>query len=97
MSNKSPQHNEELESERRQEKIEASTFDIVFKHQGKDYKGWVTPSPEKENDKPKSFHVVFNEVFFGNVSFNNGQWQADGQREHGLVQAVGQEISNQVD
>jgi len=93
MTNNTPQHNEELESEVRQEKIEAATFDISFKHDGKDYKGWVTPSTEKHNDKPSSFHVVLNEVFFGNLSFNNTQWQSDTQRDHELVQAAGKEIS----
>lgn len=83
----------EQESEKRQEAIEANTFDISFRNNGATFSGWVTASGSLGNDgKPASYHVILNEVFFGNLSFYNGQWQSDTQREHELIQAAGKEI-----
>lgn len=87
------QQSEEQQSEKRVEKLEKSTFDISFQHEGKSYSGWATPSPKKDEEgETKSYHVVLNEVFFGNLSFNNDQWEADTQRENGLIQATGKQI-----
>ena len=86
---------EETILERRVEAIEARTFDIQFSHEGKTYKGWVTPSGEKgEDGNPKSFHVVLNDVFFGNLHIHDDIWEADSQREQSLVQATGKQIDN---
>jgi hypothetical protein len=85
---------EETKSEVRQEKIESSTFDIAFRHDGKNYVGWVTPSEKlNEEGRPRSFHVVLNDVFFGTLSFYAEKWESDTQREDGLVQATGLQIA----
>lgn len=72
---------------------ETDTFDIAFDMEGKHYKGWVTPS-NKLNDKglPTSFHVVLDEVFFGNVSNDGNTWTVDEWRPENLVQQVGKFI-----
>ena len=86
---------EEIEIEKRVEKMESKTFDIEFSHEGKPYKGWATPSSEKGgDDSPKSFHVVLNEVFFGNLHLDAGKWETDSQREDSLIQATGKQIEN---
>ena len=64
-------------------------FDISLSFDGKLFNGWVRPSEKKDDSgKPVSYHVVLNDVFFGNVSFND-TWIVDDQRPRGLVQAVG--------
>lgn len=69
-------------------------FDISFVLDGQQYKGWVNPS-DKINDKgmPVSFHVVLNEVSFGNLSHSGGKWVVDEDRPAGLAAAAGREIS----
>lgn len=68
-------------------------FDISVTHEGKIYKGWVHPSDKpNENGLPKSYHVVLDDVFFGNLSDNSGQWAADEQRPQALVEEVGKVI-----
>ena len=85
---------EETKAELRVEKLESATFDIAFQHDGKNYVGWVTPSEKlNEEGRPKSFHVVLNDVFFGNLSFYTDKWEIDTQREEGLVQATGMQIA----
>ena len=87
--------NEEQKLEGRVEQMESRTFDVEFSHEGKSYKGWVTPSGEKrDNGYPKSFHVVLNEVFFGNLHMGEDEWETDSQREQSLVQAAGKQIDN---
>lgn len=73
--------------------MKSGIFDISVTHEGKQYKGWVNPS-EKTNEKglPKSFHVVLDDVFFGNLSNNGTHWAADEQRPQGLVSEVGKVI-----
>jgi hypothetical protein len=76
------------------EKREEKTFDIQLHHNGTGYKGWVIPSDKKnESGSPKSYHVVLNDVFFGNLTLHNNAWEADTQRERSLVQAVGKQIA----
>ncbi len=67
--------------------------DIELEHDNTHYKGWVQPS-DKKNAKgiPSSFHVVLNNVFFANLSYNQEKWIADDQRPDDLVQAVGRRI-----
>jgi len=77
---------EEFKSEARQEHIEESMFNIAFTHDGKEYKGWARPSGG-------SWHVVLNGVFFGDLSFNNDEWTTNSQREHTLVQKVGEQLA----
>lgn len=77
------------------DKQQISMFDIAFQFEGKEYKGWARPSGKKTGgDNSTSYHVVLNGVFFGIVSFNDDQWETDSQREHGLVQKVGEQIAN---
>lgn len=72
---------------------EEKIFDISFEHNGQTYKGWANPS-DKVNDKgqPVSFHVVLNDISFGHVSNNNGEWTVNEDRPEGLAEKVGKEI-----
>ena len=70
-------------------------IDISLDFNGTHYTGWATPSEKThENGWPKSFHVVLNETFFGNVSNNDGQWLVDEQRPDGMVDVVGTAIQS---
>lgn len=73
--------------------MEDKIFDIEFKVDGKEYKGWVNPS-EKLNDAgiPVSFHVVLNETAFGYLSFQNCKWMINEDRPPSLVNEVGKQI-----
>lgn len=74
-------------------KMEDKIFDIIFKVNGKEYKGWVNPS-DKLNDTgvPVSFHVVLNETAFGYLSFRDCKWMINEDRPPELVSAVGKQI-----
>jgi len=73
---------------------EDKIFDIEFDCEGKHYNGWVNPSEKLHEDGlPASFHVVLDKVSFGHLSFTNGEWIPDEQRPPGLVEAVGNQIS----
>jgi hypothetical protein len=69
----------------------AQPIDISVIVDGKEYKGWATPSDKnKEDGSPKSFHVVLNDVMFGNISHSSEKtWTVDEQRPQELVEAVG--------
>jgi hypothetical protein len=70
--------------------MEKSSLPIEFDSNGINYKGWATPADERHPDGfAKSYHVVLNEVFFGNVSYAHQKWFIDEQRPHELVEAVG--------
>jgi hypothetical protein len=63
---------------------------IQFNGQGIEYKGWATPSDQRYDDGyPRSYHVVLNKVYFGNLSLDRGKWIADEPRPRELVVAVG--------
>jgi hypothetical protein len=68
-------------------------FNIQFEHDGIHYDGLVTPSQKlREDGTPRSFHVVLNNVLFGNVHYNNSKWAVDEQRPDELIEIVGKEI-----
>jgi hypothetical protein len=68
-------------------------FNIQFDHDNIHYNGIVTPSEKlREDGTPKSFHVVLNNVFFGNVHYNNSKWSVDEQRPDALTEIVGKQI-----
>jgi hypothetical protein len=70
-------------------------IDIALDFDGIHYSGWATPAEKHhENGWPKSFHVVLNETFFGNVSFDDGKWLVDEQRPDGMANAVGAAIQS---
>jgi hypothetical protein len=70
-------------------------IDIALDFDGIHYAGWATPSDKyHENGWPKSFHVVLNETFFGNLSFDNDTWLVDEQRPDELVDKVGTAIKS---
>lgn len=72
------------------------TFNIELTYNGMQYTGWVTPSGQtNDQGKPRSFHVVLNEIMFGNLSLNDHKWTIDEQRPAELVEAVGQIIQSQ--
>ncbi len=72
---------------------EDKIFDIEFEINGRRYTGWVNPSDEfQEDGLPVSSHVVLDNVSFGYLSFNNGNWSANEERPSELVQAAGEQI-----
>ncbi|HEX7847687.1 MAG TPA: hypothetical protein VF476_17930 [Chitinophagaceae bacterium] len=71
--------------------MEKKIFDIEFKFDGNQHKGWIYPNNE-QNGISASWHVVLNEVFFANLSCNDGVWSSDEQRPFELVQEVGKNI-----
>lgn len=72
-------------------------IDIQLDFDGIHYAGWATPSDKQYEDGwPKSFHVVLNETFFGNVSLDNGKWLVDEQRPDGMAEAVGASIQSRL-
>jgi hypothetical protein len=63
---------------------------LELTHQGIHYKGWATPSETTHPDGySKSYRVVLNEVFFGDLPYNHGNWTNDQQMSHDRVVAVG--------
>src|SRR6185312_1742070 len=69
---------------------------IQFNGQGGiEYKGWATPSDQRHDDGyPRSYHVVLNQVYFGNLSLDRGKWIADEPRPRDLIVAVGACLDN---
>jgi len=68
---------------------EKTSIPLSLTHDGEKYAGWATPSDKHHADgRASSYHVVLNEVFFGDMSFSNNQWVISEQRPHGLVVAV---------
>ncbi|MET0242220.1 MAG: hypothetical protein ABW174_02075 [Flavitalea sp.] len=67
-------------------------FDIRFDYNGMHYNGWVNPSSKKQNGIPTSFHVVLNDIFFGNVSNGSGNWTNSEDRPEELTRLVGVSI-----
>ncbi len=68
-------------------------FDISFEFNEKKYKGFVNPSDKtSESGIPLSFHVVLNEVSFGDLSFDQCKWVINEKRPAGLVSLVGKQI-----
>jgi hypothetical protein len=72
--------------------MEDNIFDIAFDYNGLHYKGWVNPSAKLHDGKPVSFHVVLNDIFFGDISFNQGKWIINEDRPDELVSIVGKHI-----
>jgi hypothetical protein len=73
--------------------MDEKIFDISFRNDGRQYKGWVNPSDKmNENGKPLSFHVVLNNVSFGYLSYHNCKRSINEERPYSLVEAVGHEI-----
>jgi len=71
--------------------MEKTSFSLEFNAEGIHYTGWATPSDHRHDDgQPSSYHVVLNQVFFGNVSRNKGKWLVDEQRPYELTAAVGE-------
>ena len=68
-------------------------FNIEFDHDNIHYNGMITPSEKiREDGTPRSFHVVLNNVLFGNVHYNNSKWAVDEQRPDTLTEIVGKQI-----
>jgi len=73
--------------------MEKTSLPIVLEQDGQPYSGWATPSDKRHADGyAKSYHVVLNEVFFGDMSLDQGKWETSEQRPHLLVDAVGRAI-----
>ncbi len=73
--------------------MEKTSLLIALEQNGQPYSGWATPSDKRHADGyAKSYHVVLNQVFFGDMSFDQGKWEISEQRPHLLVDAVGRAI-----
>ena len=73
--------------------MEDNIFDIRFDYNGLHYKGWANPSAKKQDDGcPASYHVVLNDISFGNLSFNQGKWINSEDRPDELIALVGKHI-----
>jgi hypothetical protein len=71
--------------------MEKKSLVLEFDCRGIHYTGWATPSDHlHENGEPSSYHVVLNQVFFGNLTRNKGKWLVDEQRPSELTAAVGE-------
>jgi hypothetical protein len=74
--------------------MEKTSLSIQLQQGGQKYDGWATPADKRHDDGyAKSYHVVLNEVFFGDLSFQEGRWTISEQRPHDLVIAVGNAIT----
>lgn len=68
-------------------------FSVSFTHDGIHYQGRITPSEHRHADgTPKSYHVILNEVLFGNLSLDGSVWAVDERRPQDLVEVVGEQI-----
>jgi hypothetical protein len=73
---------------------ENKIFNIAFEADGIKYTGWANPSDKLNDDgMPASFHVVLNEISFGYVSHNNGEWTVNEDRPAKLTEQVGKAIA----
>jgi hypothetical protein len=73
--------------------MEEKIFNISFESVEKKYTGWVNPSERLDHDgNPVSFHVVLNNIFFGELSLSHCRWNINESRPHQLVEAAGKEI-----
>jgi hypothetical protein len=73
--------------------VEKTSLSIELEQDGQCYKGWATPSDKRHADGyAKSYHVVLNEIFFGDLNLDKGKWSTSDQRPQRLVKAVGKAI-----
>jgi len=70
--------------------MEKTSIPLQFDLNGTQYTGWATPSDQKVGRYAKSYHVVLNQVFFGNLSHDRGKWLIDENRPNDLVMAAGE-------
>jgi hypothetical protein len=77
---------------------EKTSIPLSLVHEHQRYEGWATPSDKHHTDgHASSYHVVLNEVFFGDMSFTQGNWVISEQRPHELVAAVGSVLQQALD
>ena len=77
---------------------EKTSIPLSLTHEHQRYEGWATPSYKHHADGlPSSYHVVLNEVFFGDMSFTQGNWVVSEQCPHELVAAVGSALQQALD
>jgi hypothetical protein len=70
--------------------VDKKSIPLELDWQGTHYNGWATPAEKMHPDGyAKSYHVVLNEVFFGDLSHIQDKWTIDQQRPHDLVVAIG--------
>jgi len=75
--------------------MEKVSIPLSLKHEGTQYDGWATPSDHRHPDGlASSYHVVLNENFFGDMSYQNGHWLISEQRPAALVEATGAALSS---
>ena len=73
--------------------MQEQKFDISFELDDKRYKGFVNPTGEvNDQGVPASFHVILNDMSFGDLSFSNCKWTINEKRPAGLVSLVGKQI-----
>ena len=69
-------------------------FTIHFNYNQVYYDGRVTPSHLDNNGDAASYHVILNNVFFGDLHKAGKQWHVNEQRPGALVEIVGASIEN---
>jgi hypothetical protein len=73
--------------------MEKTSLPIALEQDGQSYSGWATPSDKRHADGyAKSYHVVLEGVFLGDMSFDQGKWEISEQRPDLLVGAAGRAI-----
>ncbi len=66
---------------------------IAFDYDQVNYRGWATPAETHHAYAlAKSYHVVLNGTFFGEMSYADGHWTVSEQRPKPLVAATGSAI-----
>jgi hypothetical protein len=73
--------------------MEKVSIPLSFSHADIIYEGWATPSDHQHPDgMASSYHVVLNETFFGDMSYQDGHWTISEQRPADLVAATGKAL-----
>lgn len=67
----------------------ATYYTVTFDFENQHYEGRLSPEYKKSSQDPSSWHVVLNDVFFGYMHKDGGQWEVTEQRPAGLTERVG--------
>lgn len=70
-------------------------FSIPFEFNGKNYLCEIEPIRNFWDNRPTSFQITLNSVYFGIISFTGKTWESD-TKKHILVEKIGDLIRQQV-
>ena len=74
--------------------VEKTSLPLRFLYEEQNYTGWATASNERDaNGYARSYHVILNEVYFGDLSYQDDHWLISQQRHTDLVAIVGDAIA----